>query len=68
MAINHSDGRFCLFLWLDRDGNGESSEKEYSDVRDELDARAKKVIAAGTFQVCVAGRLERRYKRLGRIG
>lgn len=50
MTINHYDGRYCLFFWLDANGNGESDEKEYSDDRDELEQRAKQVLAAGRYK------------------
>jgi hypothetical protein len=50
-----SDARFCLFMWLDRNGNGEPTQQEFSDVRVELEARAKSIIAAGRFKYAWLG-------------
>jgi hypothetical protein len=55
MAINHHDGRFCLFLWKDRDGNGNHDNEEFSDIRAELEARARTIIAAGRFKYAWLG-------------
>jgi len=57
MAINHVDGRFALFCWLDGEGEGEPDQMEFSDSEEELRERAEKITSAGRFKYLWLGKL-----------
>ena len=50
MAINHTDGRYTLFLWLSETGEGEPDAMEFSDSKEELRTRAETIIAANRYK------------------